>query len=326
MLPDHAVDPGAVNLRDMGLGVLVATVWGVNFVVIDAGLAGVPPLFFAAIRFALVAMLAVVVPRPRCAWRWVVLVGLFMSAGQFGLLYVALAAGMPPGTASLVLQVQVPLTILLAAAAFRERITPRRLLGIVVALIGLGVVAVGRGTAVPLIGLGLTIAAATSWAVGNVVSRRAAAGGLSMVVWAAVVVPAPLLAVSAVLEGPTAWKGAVDAWGWTQTWSTAFTVVIATVVGFGLWNALLARYPASSVVPFALLVPVVGIASAWIFQGRAPSPGTILGGVVLLLGAALALAPARPAAEGSERSALVGRDGSFSSNEIAALRVPPSDR
>lgn len=284
-----------VNRRDVTLGILVAAAWGVNFVVIDEGLTGVPPLFFAAVRFVLVGLTALWIPRPRCTWRYIVAVGLFMSAGQFGILYLALAAGMPAGVASLVLQAQVPLTIVFAAAVFRERVSARRLAGVGLALAGLVTVALGRGSAIPLAGLALTFAAATSWACGNMASRKAGAGGLPMVAWSALVVPAPLFALSALIEGPGRWVAAVHAWGWGQTLSTGYTVVVATLIGFGVWNALLTRHAASSVVPFALLVPIAGFLSAWLFQHQAPSLTTAGGGLVLLAGAAAALVPRRTA-------------------------------
>lgn len=282
-----------VNSRDVSLGLLVAAAWGLNFVVIDEGMHGVPPLLFAAIRFLLVGLVALAVPRPQCSWRLLIAVGLCMSAGQFGFLYLALAAGMPAGVASLVLQAQVPLTIVLATAVFHERVSAARIAGVLLALAGLLVVGLGRGSAIPLGGLALTLAAAGSWAVGNLASRRAGAGGLSMVAWSALVVPAPLLGLSALVEGPAEWVDAARDWGWTQTLSTGYTVIASTLIGFGIWNALLARRPASSVVPFALLVPVAGCLSAWLIQHETPSVPTIVGGVVLLVGAALALAPRR---------------------------------
>ena len=113
-------------------------------------------------------------PRPQVPWRDVVPSGLFMSLGQFALLYTALAVGMPAGLASLVLQAQVGLTVVIAALALRER--PSRAAGRrawLVGAVGLGVVAVGRAATTPALGLVLVVAAATSWAVGNVVARRA---------------------------------------------------------------------------------------------------------------------------------------------------------
>lgn len=280
-----------VSRRDVTLGVLVALVWGVNFVVIDEGLQGVPPLFFAAVRFALVALLIVAVPRPACPWRYIVAVGIFMSAGQFGLLYLALSFGMPPGAASLVLQAQVPFTIVLATLTFGEPVSRRKRGGVAIALCGLAVIILNDGGALPLLGLVLTVAAAVSWAIGNVASRKGGARGLSMVAWSALAAPLPLLAISAVIEGPSRWLEATESWGWAQTWSTRYTVLIATVVGFGIWNGLLARLPASNVVPFALLVPVAGLLSAWVIQHAVPTTWTVVGGVVLVFGAAVAVAP-----------------------------------
>ena len=103
-----------MSARDSLLAALVAVIWGLNFVVIDWGMHGVPPLLFAAIRFTAVVLPAVfLVPRPQVGWRPVVLVGVFMSMGQFGFLYASLHAGMPPGLAALVLQAQVIFTVLI---------------------------------------------------------------------------------------------------------------------------------------------------------------------------------------------------------------------
>ncbi len=146
VFPGCARQAGAVNGRDSLLAALVATVWGFNFVVIDWGMHDVPPLLFAAIRFTLVVLPAVFfVPRPSAPWRTVAAVGVFMSLGQFGLLYVAMAAGLPPGLAALVLQAQVIFTIAIAAAVLRERPTRPQVVGVVLGSAGLVVVAVGRG-------------------------------------------------------------------------------------------------------------------------------------------------------------------------------------
>src|SRR5688572_25249938 len=111
--------------RHSALAVAVAIVWGVNFVVIHAGLDSFPPLLFAALRFALIALPAIFfIKRPRVPIRWVIAVGVFLSAGQFGLLFSAMDAGMPAGLASLVLQLQAVFTILLAIGLLGERPAP----------------------------------------------------------------------------------------------------------------------------------------------------------------------------------------------------------
>ncbi|MEV8030308.1 EamA family transporter [Cellulosimicrobium funkei] len=321
-------------LRPSLLAVLVAVVWGVNFVVIDLGLGDVPPTLFVALRFLVVLVPAVfLVPRPRARWRDVLLVGTFMSLGQFGLLYTALALGMPAGLASLVLQAQVGLTVLFAAAALREVATRAQLVGVLVGAAGLVVVGVGRSASTPALAFVVTLAAAASWAVGNVVARRAGSRrdlaspsrnqgstspdqgstprdqgstspdrgstsrrqgspsrpgleGLSMTVWSALVVPVPMLGLSLALDGPDAVGHALTHLTLAPVLSTLYTAWLASLVGYGIWNTLLARYPASAVVPFTMLVPPVGMLAAWLVLDEVPNAAEVVGGVVLLLGVA----------------------------------------
>ena len=188
-----------MNRRDSLLAALVATIWGFNFVVIDWGMDGVPPLLFVAIRFMLVVFPAIFfVARPDAPWRVIAAVGVFMSLGQFGFLYVSMDAGMPPGLAALVLQAQVIFTILIAAGVLREIPTTAQVAGVVLGSVGLAIVAVGRGGEVTVVALALCLLGALSWGIGNVVSRASGVkGGLSLTVWSAVVVPVPLLALVA---------------------------------------------------------------------------------------------------------------------------------
>ena len=276
--------------RDALLAALVALLWGVNFVAIDLGMGDMPPLLFLAVRFAAVVLIGIwFVPRPQVAWSKIIGVGAFMALGQFGFLYVGMAAGMPPGLASLVLQAQVVLTILIAAGVLRERPTPAQILGVVLGSIGLAIVGVGRGGHVPLVALLLCLAGALSWAIGNVIARAAKApGGLGMTVWSGLVVPVPALALALLIDGPDrVWQGLAH-FGWQAGLSTAYTVIASTLVAYGIYNSLLARNPASSVAPWILLVPVVGIASAWIVRGEVPTPGELVGGALLVSGVIVA--------------------------------------
>src|ERR1044071_4933040 len=111
--------------RSIALLVLVTAVWGVNFVVIHVGLEHFPPLLFNALRFTFMALPAVfLVGRPRVAWKWVLAFGFLLGVVKFGLLFISLDLGMPPGLSSLLLQVQVIFTVLIASVALAER--PRR--------------------------------------------------------------------------------------------------------------------------------------------------------------------------------------------------------
>jgi O-acetylserine/cysteine efflux transporter len=280
-----------MTTRHSLLAVLTAAIWGFNFVVIEWGMAGVPPLLFVAVRFAVVAAPAVLLlaPRPPVALWKVAVVGTFLSLGQFAFLYVAIDAGMPAGLASLVLQSQVVLTILAAGLVLRERPTRPQVLGVVLGSVGLLVVAAGRDGHIPLPALLLCLCAACSWATGNVVVRALKVpGGLSLTIWSALVVPVPMLLLSLLVDGPHGLTAGLSAFGWKALVSTAYTAVLSSLVGYGVWNSLLARYPSSQVVPWVLLVPPVGIISAWLCLGETPGAAELAGGAVLVLGVLVA--------------------------------------
>lgn len=319
-----------MNLRHSALAVLVAVLWGVNFVAIDVGLhangADVPPLLFVAMRFVLVVVPCIFfIRKPDVSWRAIVGVGLFMSAGQFGLLYLAMALGMPAGLASLVLQAQVLLTVLLAAGILGERPGRRQLAGVVLGVAGLVVVAVGRSMVAPVLPLIIVLAAALSWAAGNIVARQAkAASGLGLVVWSGAVVPLPLAGLSLLVDGPAAVGAVLADLQPVTVLSAVYTAVFASLVGYGIWNRLLGMYPSSAVVPFTLLVPVVGMTTAWLALGEVPSAAEVAGGVLLLGGVAVAvLGPrgpgGRPLTPGQRRWHAQRRDAAFAGERGGGL-------
>lgn len=289
-----------VNRRDTALAILVTALWGFNFVVIDWGMGSVPPLEFAAIRFAVVAVPACLfIPRPPVPWRAVVAVGAFMSLGQFGLLYLSLHLGMPPGLAALVLQAQVVFTIVIAAMALRERPSAAQVTGVGLGVLGLAVVSCGvlgilggrggAGAHVPPAALILCLLAGLSWGAGNVVSRAVKApGGLALTVWSATVVPVPLAALSLLVDGPAAMARGISHLGWDGLLSTAYTAGLCSLVGYAVFNRLLSRYPSAHVAPWVLLAPVVAITAAWALLGQNPGPAELSGAALLIIGVLIA--------------------------------------
>ncbi|MBE2315167.1 EamA family transporter [Solirubrobacter sp. CPCC 204708] len=271
--------------RHVAIAVLVALTWGVNFVVLHVGLESFPPLLFTGLRFALVALLIPFVPRPGVAVKWVIAVGLFMSAGQHAFVTLGLHEGMPAGLASLVLQLQAAFTIGFAVLLLGERPRRAQLLGGAIALGGIAIIAAGRGSHIPLGALLLTIGGACSWGVGNVAARRATSPNpLGLLVWSSLVPPLPLFSLSAIFE-----RGEVVALDTSGLLALAYVVVLSTVGGFGAWVWLLRQHPASTVAPFTLLVPVFGIASAWLLLSETPSASELLGAGVVLVGIAFTL-------------------------------------
>lgn len=284
-----------MSLKHSLLALLVVIIWGANFVVIDAGQEDVPPLLFLALRFLVVCLPAIFFLKPPpIGWRSILAIGATLSLAQFALLYVALMLGMPPGLASLLLQTQVIFSILVAAVVLGERPTRRQLIGAVIGMIGLAIVIVGHSQVAPWLPLVVTLLSALAWTVGNVLTRRSKArSGLSLVVWSGVVVPLPAFALSLVVDSPPVVWEALTSLSWVAIASTVYTAVFASLVGYGIWNSLLARYPTSAVVPFTLLVPVVGILTAWLVQGEVPTAAEFIGGAIMLGGLAAAVVQPR---------------------------------
>jgi O-acetylserine/cysteine efflux transporter len=305
------------------LAVLVAVAWGVNFVVIHVGLDSFPPLLFAALRFTITALPAVlIVGKPRVPWRTVLGVGAFMSAGQFGLLFVAIDQGLPAGLASLVLQLQAVFTIALAVAFLGERPGRAQLGGAAVALAGIGVIAAGRTAAVPLFAIALCVAAGASWGIGNVIMRKARPPApLSLIVWASLVPPLPLAALSLSFEGTGEWSAAFTQLDASGLLALAYIVVVSTFFGYGSWALLMGRYPASTVAPFTLLVPVVGIAAAWVALAETPGAAELIGAAIVLVGLALTTGAVTTARAG-RRSPQTAASAGTSSRPAPAGRAP----
>ncbi|MFT3952909.1 MAG: EamA family transporter [Piscinibacter sp.] len=111
-------------LRDFALLVFICVIWAANFIVTKLALAelNAPPLLFSTLRFALVllATLPWLLPMPRPRWR-ILVVGLLMGGGGFGLVSVGMLWA-TPSSAAVVTQLGVPMTALLSVIVLGERI------------------------------------------------------------------------------------------------------------------------------------------------------------------------------------------------------------
>lgn len=294
------------------LALLVVVLWGVNFIFIDLGLDDWPPLLLVAARFTFVVFPAIFFVRfPRGSFRRILLIGLFMSAGQFALLYASMALGLPAGLTSIVIQIQAAFTVLVAAVVLREIPSRRQSIGILIGLSGLAVIGASLQADVPVLAFVVALGGALSWAVGNVIARGVKDGtnGVQMTVWSAIVVPLPLLGLSLLIDGPTEVARAVTHPTWGVVASVVYTAGLASLVGYVIWNSLLARFPASQVAPFSLLVPVVGVLSAWLVLGDRPTVPELIGGVLLLFGVAVTTGVLKAIARGVAGGARGARPG-----------------
>ena len=279
----------ALPARHFVLALAVVAIWGTNFAIMKVALGAMPPLLFATLRFALALLpAAFFIQRPAVPWRLLALYGVLIGVGQFGVLYVAVQRFISPGMASLVVQTQVFFTILLAIAIDGERVRGFQWLGLLLAAGGIAVIALHVDASTTPLGLAMVLFAALAWAGGNLVARHSGrVNMLGYMVWSSLFALPPLLLGSLWLEGWPAMAAALrhaDA----ATWAAVLWQSLGnTLFGYAAWAWLLARHPAATVAPMALLVPVFGMGASALWLAE-PLPAWKLAAAALVI-AGLAL-------------------------------------
>ena len=250
-----------MSARDFLLLMFVCLVWATNNIVSKFVVAhlGVPPMFYATLRFAVVV--AVVFPwlrnLPRPRWK-LMLVGLLMGGGTFSLVFMALKTTSPSAVA-IVSQLGVPMTTLLSYFMLRERLDRRRLAGIGLTLSGaLLVMWDPHGFAISP-GLLLIVAASFFGSLGAVMMKQMdgvkplqfqAAVGISSIV--------PTLALSLLTEPGQVTQGLAA--GWPLVAAALFSGLIVSVLGHTIYYGLIQRYEATLISPLTLMTPLATIA------------------------------------------------------------------
>lgn len=271
------------------LAIAVTAVWGTNFVIIRLGLDDLPPLLFATLRYTFALLpAAFFLRRPDVPWRRLATYGVLIGVGQFGLLFIAMQRHISPGLASLVVQSQVFFTIALSMRATGERVQPVQWFAVALAASGVGLIAARADADATPLGIALVLLAALSWAGGNTVARaNPKANMLAYVVWSSLFAVPPLLLLSLTIEGPAAIAAGL-ARADVGTWAAVLWQSVGnSLFGYAAWGWLLARYPAATIAPLSLLVPVFGMgASAWWLGEDLPlwklaAAGLILAGLAI---------------------------------------------
>lgn len=274
-----------MRLRDILILCLVAFLWGFNFIVIRWGLDAFPPLLFSALRFAVCLVpIAFGVARPQIPWSQLLLLGTTLGLLVFALLYLGIHFGLGAGLASVVMQAQVFFTLLLASVVLGEELRARTIAASLVAFLGLALIATGGDASFTALGFALTLAGAFAWGVSNVLLKRLPpVNALNLMVWISIVPPLPLLLASYVFEGPETISAALEGIALPGALTILYTSAISTIFAYGVWGNLMQKYSASRVAPFALLVPVAGLASARFFLGAELNTAEWLGAAGILL-------------------------------------------
>ena len=272
--------------RHILVALAIVFVWGTNFVALKWSVAEIPPFMLTGFRYLFAALPAVFfIRRPQLPWRFMILYATFVGILQFSFGFTALKLGLPAGLSSLLVQTQVFFTFGLAVWLLGERPTLLQIVGAVVAFGGIGVIALERLEPTALLPLLLMLISAFFWGVSNIITKKAGkVDMLALVIWSALIPPIPMFLLSLIFEGPGAFPQVLDDLTWRGGLSVLFTAYLSTVFGYGLWAILLGKYPANSVAPFTLLVPVFGIGSSLLLLGETISTIEIAGCLLVLVG------------------------------------------
>lgn len=278
-----AQSPPALRPLHLAAILMVTFVWGLNFIVIRIGLDHFPPLLFSAARFAVCALPALWLPRPKVGWGSLLALGLVLGAGLFGFMFLGIAAGVSPGIASLLMQSQVLFTLLLGALVLGDRPGGAQWTAVALGLAGVVLLAVDTGQFRTGTGFGLILCGALCWAVANLMFKRLPPTPmLNVMVWISLVPPLPLFALSWMVEGQTAIEASFGNIGPVAVFVIAYTSILSTLFGYGVWGAMIQHYSAAKVVPFALFVPVFGLLLSFlVFGDRLDAVGVLASAMVV---------------------------------------------
>lgn len=280
---------------------LVALLWGGTFIAGRIVAQVLPPMTAATARFAIAVILLLAIVRiaegglPRLNWSQIAMTAAlgFFGIFLYNLCFFVALSHMPAGRTALFVALNPIVTALLAALLLRERLGPRKWLGIAVAFIGAAVVitrgdlpgavhdisqSVGKGELMMLCGI-------TGWAAYTLIGRFALKG-LSPI--AATTYAALWGLLFLVMGASTEWS--TLHWsqvGWSVLASIVYLGVGGTVIGF-IWyyEGVKAIGPSRTSV-FNNLVPVFGIALAALLLGEPVLVSMLVGGALAIVGVTL---------------------------------------
>lgn len=267
---------------DFAQALIVALIWGLNFVVIKTAVTEIPPLALTALRFLFVAALVAPFFRPtRQQFPFILGLALVMGFGHFSLLFVGLR-GADAATVALILQLGAPFSSILAAIFFADKLGWKRSLGMALAFSGAALLA-GEPQGGTLLAITATLISAFCWAWANILIKQIDhIHPLTIIGWMSLLA-APMIAVmSYYLE--TGQIEAIQGASWKAWSALTYIVVGSSIVAYTLWYKLLVRLNVNQVIPFTLIAPVIGVAAGVLILDEAFTLYKVAGGILTLLG------------------------------------------
>lgn len=271
--------------RDFALLMAMCLLWSVNNIVSKyvVSVLDVPPLFYAATRFAIVAIctLPFLLPAPRPLWR-IVAVALLMGGGSFALMFVGLQSATPSASA-VVLQLGMPITTLFSVFLLGERIRWRRGLGIGLTFLGVMTVIWSPHGLTVSTGLMFVAASTVVGSLGAVLMKQMeGVKPFTYQAWVGMVSFWPLAGLSLALE-PHAAQQALHA-GWPFVAAVAFSAFIVSLVAHTVYYQLMQRYEANLISALTLMTPLGTIALGVMLLHDPFGPRLAIGSAIALTG------------------------------------------
>ena len=256
-----------MNNRDLLLGIFVMIIWGLNFSVIKLGVSEIDPLLLTALRFTFAVIPAVFfVKRPQVKWRFLIGYGLVFAIGVWGMGSWSILAGLSAGMASVLLQMNVVISLLVGYFLLKETVAPMKVIGSVIAILGLALSVSVTDGSVTTLGLLFILIAASSWSITSIIVKKAATKEVfAFSIWGMLFAPLPLFALAFLRAGPEQLEALNSLANGAVIFSVLFQAYPVTLFGYWVWNRLLVKYPLSTAAPLTFLVPIFGLLGSAIF-------------------------------------------------------------
>ncbi|MDB5393838.1 MAG: multidrug transporter permease [Rhodospirillales bacterium] len=274
-----------MRIRDILLALLAMALWGLNFAVAKMALAEFPPILLAALRFTLVALILLPFCRRPKQLRPIIELAVVLGVLHFPMVFSGLAL-IDASTSAIVLQLQVPLGVIMAAVLLGEKLSWRHGLGMLIAFAGVALIAGAPRLEANRIGLLFLLTAATAWGFSTVQLKKIGViDAFTLNGWLGLFMAIELLTISLTVEGsPLPYIS--DA-GWRGWFGVLYTGIISTIVAFGLWARLVARYSVGQAMPFMLTVPLFAIMGGIVLNHDKITPDIVDGGLLTIAGVGL---------------------------------------
>ncbi len=272
-----------MGLKDFFILCLCCLIWGGNFVLSKWMLSdlAIPPFFFAAIRFTLVAVLMApfLLPIPKHFIN-LCLAGLCVGALHLAFLYTGLKTA-PAGAAAIVSQMMIPFATILSVIFLHEKIGAKRGVGIIGALIGVIILIYNPDSFAFDVGLVYVAVAFFIMAVGSILIKSVGdIGPFQYLAWMSVLAIPSLSIASFLFE--TGQIETAKSSGWGLMIGVFYTALLASIFAHGQYFRLIKKYDVSLIVPLTLMTPFWAVLLGVLLRGEPFSLKLIIGSIFIL--------------------------------------------